>query len=420
MRKKNRTVLVIFLCLCLLLQANVSGFADISEGHWAYASVQALDSSGALERVLGISDNDAFFSPRANVSRLEFVEMLVEFLFPGANQERPGSEAWRARETELAASCGLADGSPDAAARLMADITREEAAHLLALALDLRGESITDLKENIDVTDIDAVTPAYRYDVIRTYNAGLFAGCGNSVFNPQGILHRDEEAVLLQRLNDPSCRVPAKGDFVFDNFLFLGDSLISNPHYVSQTFTKKGHQVFAGGGAVTANFLGLTTKRVTVGSIGAMTGSLKDRDFNGIVILLGANDLGQDEASTIMERYTRLIEELLAFSDKPIFVLKVFPVNRAYGRFYGSVGTRTRRTNELNDLLCQYCSQTDGVWFADATGPFTDPDGYLISSKGSSDGLHINSLYYDEFYSAIENALYDTGMFIRPAAEPTA
>lgn len=166
--------------------------------------------------------------------------------------------------------------------------------------------------------------------------------------------------------------------------------------------------------------LGLTTKRVTVGSIGAMTGSLKDRDFNGIVILLGANDLGQDEASTIMERYTRLIEELLAFSDKPIFVLKVFPVNRAYGRFYGSVGTRTRRTNELNDLLCQYCSQTDGVWFADATGPFTDPDGYLISSKGSSDGLHINSLYYDEFYSAIENALYDTGMFIRPAAEPTA
>lgn len=424
MRRKSRIVWICFLCMCILLEASVFGFADtdgrfadVSEGHWAYASIQALEQSGILEMIIGISDNNALFSPRTMVSKLEFVEMLVESLFPGSNREEAGSEEWEAKEIEIAASFGLAGSGPDAAASLAADITREEAAHLLAIALDIKGESSTALKENIGVTDIGAVSPAYRDDVIRVYNAGLFVGYGNSVFNPQENLHRDEEAVLLHRLNDTSFRAPAKGDFVFDNFMFLGDSLISNPHYVSKTFTKNGHQVFAGGGAVTANFLGLTTKRVTVGYIGAMRDSLKDKDFNGIVILLGANDVGRDDAPKVMTTYKKLIEELLAFCDKPIFVLKVFPVNRAYGKSYGSVDTRMSRTDELNDLLCQYCGATDGVWFADATGPFTDENGYL--TKGSSDGLHISAAYYDEFYSAIENALYDTGMFLKPA-EPAA
>lgn len=422
MRKRNRIVWICFLCLSMLLQANVfcfadsaGRFADVSEEYWAYASIQALEQSGILEKIIGNSDNGALFSPNAVVSKLEFVEMLVESLFPGKNREEPGSEEWEARETEIAVSCGLADSGADAAARLAETITREEAAHLLSLALDIKGESITGLKENIGVTDIDAVTPAYRHDVIKAYNAGLFVGNGTGLFNPQRELHRDAEAVLLQRLNDKSCRVPAAGDFLFENFMFLGDSLISNPHYVSKTFTKKGHQVFAGGGAFTSNFLGLTTKRVVVGSIGPMTGTLKGKTFNGIVILLGANDLARDEAPQILANYTKLVEELLAFCDKPIFVLKIFPVNRAYARAYGDVDARMKRADELNDLLSQYCSSTAGVWFADATQPFTDQDGYLTNS--TYDGLHISPAYYDEFYSAIENALYSTGVFIKPAVE---
>lgn len=420
MKKKSLVVWICFLCLCLLLEAGVfgfadtsCGFADVSDEHLAYASIQSLKQSGVLERVIGGSDNNA--SSRAAVTRLEFVEMLVESLFPGLNLEKPGSKEWEAREIEIAVSYSLADGGPDAASALSKHITREEAAHLLSLALDIRGESIAPLKENIGVADIGAVSPAYKNDVLKVYNAGLFAGGGNGVFNPGGELRRDEEAVLLRRLNDKSCRVPAEGGFLFENFMFLGDSLISNPHYVSKTFTKKGHQVFAGGGAFTSNFLGLTTKQVVVGSIGPMTGSLKGKTFNGIVILLGANDLARDEPEQIMATYAELIEELLAFSDKPIFVLKIFPVNSAYARAYGDVDTRMRHTEELNDLLRQYCASTAGVWFADATGPFTDQDGYL--TKNTYDGLHISPAYYDEFYSAIENALYDTGVFVRPAAE---
>lgn len=200
------------------------------------------------------------------------------------------------------------------------------------------------------------------------------------------------------------------GKLRFENFLFLGDSLISNPHYVSNLFRLRGHQVFAGGGAVIPNFFGSTAHEVTVGSIGAMTGTLKGREFNGIVILLGANDLGSKDADTVMRDYKALIAELQGAYSQPVFILKVFPINGAYQERYGaSVQARMDRTEEFNRQMSAYCADTPGVWFIDATDGFTDANGFLIKDVG--DGLHISPTYYGEFYEAIERALYATGLF---------
>lgn len=312
-----------------------------------------------------------YSQPYLRVSRLEFIGLLAHSLFPGR-------EAWALGRPEFFQALGLTERERASREFMTGEITRQEAAGYLANALRLRGGS-ADMK-NVGFSDIAAVHPEWG-------------------------LHRNEAAKLLRRFDS------AAGGVVFENFLFLGDSLTSNPHYESNIFQKNGHQVFAGGGAVLRNFLGLTAKRVTVGITGAMTGTLRDKEFNGIVILLGANDVGRDEPEDTMVTYRKLLDELQEFCDKPIFVLRIFPINSGYR--YGSKKIRKEHADALNELLREYCEETDGIWFADATGPFTDEDGYLLKEKGTADGLHISSLYYEEFYEAIEDALYGTGVVER-------
>lgn len=345
------------------------------------------------------AERGAYYSqPYLRVSRLEFIGLLAHSLFPGR-------EAWTLERPEFLQVLGLTERERASREFMTGEITRQEAARYLVNALRFRGGD-ADMK-NIALSDIDAVSPEYRLDVLTACAAGLFRPGADGRFNPNWGLHRNEAAALIRRFDSA-----AAGGVVFENFLFLGDSLTSNPHYESNIFQKNGHQVFAGGGAVVHNFLGLTTKRVTVGYVGAMTGTLRDKEFNGIVILLGANDVGKDEPEDTMVTYRKLLDELQEFCDKPIFVLRIFPINSGYT--YGNKQIRKEHADALNELLREYCEETDGVWFADATGTFTDEDGNLLKEKGTADGLHISSLFYEEFYEAIENALYGTGVVERP------
>ena len=201
---------------------------------------------------------------------------------------------------------------------------------------------------------------------------------------------------------------------LFENFIFLGDSMIANPHYVSDVFGAHGHQVLAGGGAVIRQFFGVTEHYVTVGAetMGAMTGTLRDREFNGIVILLGANDVAFSltTGEIVAENYRALLDELREAYDVPVFVLKVFPVGWNYANRYGDMEGRIERAAELNALLEEYCSDAEGVYFADATEMFTGEDGNLLGIV-TGDGLHIASTYYELFYSEIERALRESGIF---------
>ena len=189
--------------------------------------------------------------------------------------------------------------------------------------------------------------------------------------------------------------------------MFLGDSLLANPEKLEGTFSGHGHQVLAGNGATIPEFFGISERTLTVGvsEFGTMTGSLAGRDFNGIVILLGANDIAFESPSRVMDDYRTLLEELTEhFNTVPVFVLKVYPAGTAYASHYaGSAEDRNRNTAELNGLLEAYCEETDGVWFADATAAFTDAAGYLLHDGG--DGLHISQTYYEEFYEEIEQAI---------------
>ena len=200
----------------------------------------------------------------------------------------------------------------------------------------------------------------------------------------------------------------------FNDFLFLGDSLISNPHWNTNLWGRHGHKAFAGGGAVISQFFGCTQYQVFVGakSMG-MQGTLRGRTPKGICILLGANDLGLQEAAVVEANYMKLLDELRGAFDPsvPIFVLAVYPVNMDFQNYYGLTSVRNERTRTFNTTLANVVLSIDGVWFADGTGPLTDADGMLASNSG--DGLHISPLDYDRFYDGIAEALYATGVVVK-------
>lgn len=194
----------------------------------------------------------------------------------------------------------------------------------------------------------------------------------------------------------------------FENYIFLGDSLIYGP---KEVITAHGHQVLAGVGATIQNLSQISTANRTLGVQGmaCMTGTLRGRAFNGIVILMGANDVVGDfgTAERAMEKYQSVLEELRAACEAPVFVLKVFPTGPSY--CYWDRTAVGERTEALNAMLEAYCAETEGVYFIDATAGFTDENGNLIHDLG--DGLHIGPNYYEDFYGGIETALYDTGLF---------
>lgn len=195
-----------------------------------------------------------------------------------------------------------------------------------------------------------------------------------------------------------------KQETSMENLLFLGDSLFYNPEEVSHTFSEHGHQVFAAIGATLPQFYGLTDQEVTIGMKDHyIKGTLSGREYNGIVILMGANDLANYDENAVFVQYMELLQEIQSVNSVPVYVLQVFPVNRNYSRRYGDDQEKNRRAEALNDILRRYCENEDGLFYADATKGFVDEDGQFLHDYG--DGLHMDPEYYGMLYDNIMEAI---------------
>ena len=194
-----------------------------------------------------------------------------------------------------------------------------------------------------------------------------------------------------------------QNDFM-DNLLFMGDSMIYNPEDVAKTFSKHGHQVFAAMGATLPQFFGVTGHDVSIGMGGhRVRGNIANLEYNGIVILMGANDLANQKEEVVFEQYKKLLRELQFATMVPIYVLMIFPVNENYSRHYGNYREKNRRAQVLNEKLWRYCESTEGLYFVDATNGFISDDWQLLHDDG--DGLHMDPKYYWLFYEDIMVAM---------------
>lgn len=186
---------------------------DIS-GHWAALEIEQAISAGYVRGY-----PDGRFRPDAGVTRAEFVAMVDSAFQVAAQQGQPAlkdvrARDWFAKDVQSAVAAGFVSGYPNGTFQPQRDVSRQEAACMLAALLKLGGQGYSTFS---DAGEIDGwATPS----VFRLADREIMAGYSNSTFRPQKIISRAEAVVMinkaiLYRSQTPvTCQLKVTGDSV--------------------------------------------------------------------------------------------------------------------------------------------------------------------------------------------------------------
>lgn len=169
-----------------------SGLTDIS-GHWAEEAIKYLVNAGIIT---GYTDNT--FRPDRNISRAEFVTLLVRALGLSGDTQKlfdDTREHWARENIAIAYANGIVEGhsehhfGPDDTA------TREQMATMLVRALKLEQTQVS--LDFADTADISSWALPYVSTAVKE---GIFQGYTDNTFRPKRNATRAETATVLYRI----------------------------------------------------------------------------------------------------------------------------------------------------------------------------------------------------------------------------
>lgn len=207
-------VLLLSLCSAVSADDNIT-FSDVQPQNWFYEAVMAMSGReyALFNGVTKPVDNVGTFSPNTNITRIQFITVLVRLLYSEKlTAAAPKPTPWYSEYYRVAIETGLISSAsyPFEPALLNEAITRQETAKLLVKAVEKRGEEIPDYeiyeKSILDYSDIGE---EYREYIKKSYLIGLMEGKGES-FDPLHGLKRSEAAQVIYRLAEPSKRIAAR------------------------------------------------------------------------------------------------------------------------------------------------------------------------------------------------------------------
>ena len=179
-------------------EANYSGFTDMQGFDWALAAVNRLVRDGVIAE-------GELFRPSDNITRAEFVKMLVcaaglEDSEAECAFEDTSENMWHYRYIAAAYKNGVASGVSDTLFGVGADITRQEAAALAYRVMKLKNVQIS--LEGSSFADEESIDDWALTAVYALENAGIINGISKSEFAPRKNATRAEAAVIIGRLMD--------------------------------------------------------------------------------------------------------------------------------------------------------------------------------------------------------------------------
>ena len=198
MKISKRTIFVLGLVIFMFFsQAGISLAqpADI-QGHWAEKQIIKWVDKGLVKGY-----QNGMFKSDANITRAEFMALVNRaFGFTGgtkSNFSDVEQKDWFAADVARAAAAGYISGYKDGTVRPNNNISRQEAAIILARILKLdtsAGKSAADKFK--DAKDIPSWS---EEDVDAVVDRGLMNGYPDHTFKPEGYITRAEVVVILDR-----------------------------------------------------------------------------------------------------------------------------------------------------------------------------------------------------------------------------
>ncbi|NBD26186.1 S-layer homology domain-containing protein [Paenibacillus glycinis] len=175
-------------------------YTDVPSSYWAAGVIRELTAKHIVE---GISDDR--FGPKANITRAEFVAMLVRALGLKATAAAPFTDipagSWFAETTAAAYENGIASGTGNGKFEPNKAITREEMAIMIVNVYAKRGGAgpVGTAADLGSFKDAAAVSSWAKEAVQTAIHAGLMTG-SDSRFAPREKAIRAEAAKVLYNL----------------------------------------------------------------------------------------------------------------------------------------------------------------------------------------------------------------------------
>jgi len=174
-------------------------FADMTPTHWAYENVKKLKEIGIVN-----GDENNNFNPSANVTREQFLKMLVEALgmevvYSSTSFDDVDANAWYAPYVSVGTNAGIINGITADAFGVGSEIKRQDMALMIVRVLNMKNIEVTAVGGIF--TDDTAISDYVKDAVYTVRSAGIIEGYNNT-FNPNNSLTRAEAATVIIKLLD--------------------------------------------------------------------------------------------------------------------------------------------------------------------------------------------------------------------------
>lgn len=174
-------------------------FADVSPADWAYSVIKEMAAKHIIE-----GDREGRFAPKREVTRAEFVTMLVRAL--GLKAEGMSSFAdvdsskWYSGDVAAAFAAGIVKGDATGKFAPESRITRQEMAALLVRAYELRSGSPAPADSLPAFADAEQIDRWAKEAVSAAGSLGIITGTPDGFLKPQANATRAECAKVLSLL----------------------------------------------------------------------------------------------------------------------------------------------------------------------------------------------------------------------------
>lgn len=178
-------------------EAKTEAFSDLAHAEWAKESIEALVSKGVISGY-----GDGTFKPNANVTREEFVKMVViAFDIPYEGKECAFLDVfendWFRPYVGAAREYGIVNGIADDIFGIRKEITRQDAAVILKRTADYVSLNINTIRTYEGFLDNSNISDYAKEAVRALYCGGIINGRGNGLFVPTDTCTRAEAVKMI-------------------------------------------------------------------------------------------------------------------------------------------------------------------------------------------------------------------------------